>query len=102
MNAIVRNKRNKIIELCKSLKVKSLYLFGSATKDNFKESSDLDFLISFQDNISNEEYANSYFDLHHQLQQLFNRKIDLVTERTLSNPYLIESINESKLLLYES
>jgi uncharacterized protein len=29
-----------------------------------------------------------------------NRKIDLLTENSLSNPYLIESIEETKQLLY--
>ncbi|NJB81929.1 putative nucleotidyltransferase, partial [Wenyingzhuangia aestuarii] len=30
------------------------------------------------------------------------RKIDLVTEKSLKNPYFIESINESKELIYEA
>jgi len=36
------------------------------------------------------------------LRELLGRDVDIVTERTLSNPYFIESLNESKVLLYEA
>ena len=59
-------------------------------------------MISFVDNLSVEEYTNNYFELQYRLRDLLKREIDLVTERTLSNPYFIESINESKELIYEA
>ena len=49
------------------------------------------------------DYVNNNLDeLKQKLQELFNRKIDLITERTLSNPYFIESVDESKKLIYEA
>ena len=48
------------------------------------------------------DYTDNYFELHYKLSDLFGRKIDLITERSLSNPYFIESINETKELIYES
>ncbi|MGR0482538.1 MAG: hypothetical protein ACTFAL_14365 [Candidatus Electronema sp. V4] len=44
----------------------------------------------------------TYFALHYSLQDLFQRKIDVVTERSLSNRYFIESVNATKELLYEA
>jgi hypothetical protein len=38
--------------------------------------------------------------LHDKLEALFQRKVDLLTENSLSNPYFIESIEETKELLY--
>lgn len=84
------------------LKVKRLYAFGSVVSEKFRKDSDIDFLISFADNLSVEEYTNKYFSLHYRLRELFDREIDIVTERTLSNPYFIESINETKELIYEA
>ncbi len=84
------------------MKVQRLYAFGSVVSDHFREDSDIDFLIAFPDNLSVEEYTENYFALHYQLRELFHREIDIVTERTLSNPYFIESINETKELLYEA
>jgi len=102
MNKILDNKKDEIIRLCQQLKIKKLYAFGSVVSGNFRDDSDIDFLISFSDNLSHEEYADNYFALHYKLRELFNREIDIVTERTLSNPYFIESVNETKSLIYEA
>ena len=102
MQNIIKNKLDDLKKLCKTLKIKRMYAFGSVVSDdNFKKNSDIDFLISFIDNITVEEYTDNYFSLHYKLKDLFNRKIDIVTERTLSNPYFIESINKTKELIYE-
>ncbi len=93
---------NEIKSLCTRLKIKKLYVFGSVVSNKFKENSDIDFLISFSDKLSIDEYTRNYFTLHYQLRELFNRETDIITERTLSNPYLIESIDETKKLIYEA
>jgi predicted nucleotidyltransferase len=102
VNPIFEKRKIEIIKICQELKLKRLYAFGSVVNDNFRADSDIDFLISFKDNLSIEEYTNNYFRLHYRLRKLFNREIDIVTERTLSNPYFIESIDESKELIYEA
>jgi predicted nucleotidyltransferase len=76
-----------------------MYVFGSICSDKFNEKSDIDILISFKD-ISIEKYTDNYFELHYRLEELLNRKIDLLTENSLSNPYFIEEIEETKQLLY--
>ncbi|MCF8361506.1 MAG: nucleotidyltransferase domain-containing protein [Prolixibacteraceae bacterium] len=102
MQPILINKKNDIKHICQMLNVKRLYAFGSAVSGDFNKNSDIDFLISFSDNLSPEEYSDNYFNLHYKFRELFNRDIDIVTERTLSNPYFIESVNESKELIYEA
>lgn len=102
MQQILENRREDLKGICQNLKVKRLYAFGSVVSDKFRKDSDIDFLISFADNLSVEEYTNNYFSLHYRLRELFHREIDIVTERTLSNPYFIESINETKELIYEA
>lgn len=102
MQAILTNKKDDLIRICQQLKIKRLYVFGSAVYGEFREDSDIDFLISFLDDLSAEDYADNYFALHYKLREIFNRDIDIVTERTLSNPYFIESVNETKSLIYEA
>jgi len=79
--------------------VRELYVFGSATTEKFNNNSDIDILVYFKD-LSVEKYTDNYFELHYCLEKLFARKIDLITENSLSNPYFIESIEETKQLLY--
>ncbi len=103
MQPIIENRKEEIKDLCRKLKIKKLYAFGSVvSKNTFTDNSDIDFLISFIDDISLDEYSETYFQLHYQLRELLNRDIDIVTERSLSNPYSIESINRSKALIYEA
>ena len=102
MQKILESKINQLKNICLSLDVKRLYAFGSVVNDKFNNESDIDFLISFNENLSIEQYTDNYFALHYKLRELFKREIDIVTERTLSNPYLIESIDNSKELIYEA
>jgi len=99
MNRIITDNIDKIKEYCKAYNVKELYAVGSVVSENFSENSDIDLLIKF-DNISIEEYTNNYFILHKLFRKLFNRKIDLITDKSLSNPFFIKSIEKSKQLLY--
>ena len=99
MHGFLKDKINELKRLCQDYDVKTMYAFGSVCTDKFNDKSDIDILISFKD-ISIEKYTDNYFELHYKLEELFNRKIDLLTENSLSNPYFIESIEETKQLLY--
>ncbi|CAN5589991.1 nucleotidyltransferase domain-containing protein [soil metagenome] len=99
MQSIIENKLPRLKELCQIYDVKNMYVFGSACTDNFNDSSDIDILISFKE-ISIEKYTENYFELHFKLEELFNRRVDLLTENSVSNPYFIQSIEETKRLLY--
>ena len=96
---LIENNSIELKRLCEQYDVKCMYVFGSAVSGDFHESSDIDILISFKD-IPYDQYTDNYFELHEKLQALFSRKVDLVTERSLSNPYFIESIERTKQLLY--
>lgn len=96
---LIENKKLELHRLCEKYDVNTMYLFGSATSDHFNETSDIDIIISFKD-LPFEKYTDNYFELHEKLEELFNRKVDLLTERSLSNPYFIQSIEKSKQLLY--
>ena len=54
---------------------------------------------SFSEDLDYEVYASNYFNLLHDLEDLLKKQVDLVAEKTLKNPFLIESINESKIQL---
>jgi len=100
MIELVKNKIEEINALCKTLSVDKLWVFGSANSDNFEEESDIDFLVSFEE-LRIEDYAENYFLLAENLEKLFDRDIDLVTVKSLSNPYFIEEVNKSKSLIYD-
>lgn len=99
MNKIVLDQMEELKRLCNIYNVKSMYVFGSVCTNNFNDASDIDILISF-DNLSIEKYTDNYFELHYKLQDLFGRKIDLLTDKSLSNPYFIKALEQTKQLIY--
>ena len=96
---IIAQKYDKLKSLCAKYEVSTLYLFGSGTNEKFTEKSDLDFLVKFSE-IPILDYADYFFDFMHELEELYDRNIDLITEQSLTNPYLIKSINKNKKLIY--
>lgn len=79
--------------------MKSLYAFGSVNTTKFNKDSDVDLIIDFriEDPL---EYADNYFDLKFALENILGRPIDLLESKALKNPYLKESIDKSKVLIY--
>lgn len=99
MNSILKNQLDTIRSLCERYRVKTLYVFGSVLTPNFAPHSDIDLLVDFLDQ-DPLRYTSNYFQFKFELEKLFNRKIDLLEERALKNPYFIENINQKKQLIY--
>ncbi len=99
--ALIEQNRDALTRLCRQFRVERLELFGSAAKGNFQpDSSDVDFLVTFADARPG-TYADRYLGLLLALEQLFHCEIDLVTERSIRNPYFRKSVEASRRLVYE-
>ena len=81
--------------------VKRAYVFGSVCTDAFREDSDVDILIDFEDNLDPITYGENYFTIVVEVEKILGRSVDLVTARTLRNPYFIKVMNQTKTLIYE-
>ena len=99
MQALISNNIEKIKTLCLAHNVKTLFAFGSVCTDTFNDNSDIDLLISFNP-MDYGDYADTYFELADEFENLFDRPVDLVTDKSLSNPYFIDSVNQTKTLIY--
>lgn len=80
----------KILEQNKSLlfsryPIKSLGLFGSAVRDDFNETSDIDILVDF-----NRPVGIEFIDLADTLEKILNQKIDLVSRNGIKPKYFKE------------
>ena len=89
-----------IEQLCRIHRVDRLFVFGSAVTGEFNpDSSDLDFLVSFEA-LPPGERADAYFGLLHGLEDLLGRPIDLMMESAVHNPYFKEAVDEHRQALY--
>lgn len=102
MNPIISQHEKSLRDLCQRFRVKRLYLFGSAARGQFEPSrSDLDFLVTLEEQPPG-DYADTYLDFAQALEILLGCRVDLVTERSVRNPYLRETIVNGRELLYDS
>lgn len=100
MTRLIEQNQEQLLQLCRQYGVKRFELFGSAAKGDFNEkTSDLDFLVEFLPS-DPARHAHSYLNLLVDLEDLFGRKIDLLEVRAIRNPYLMESINQTRIELY--
>ncbi len=91
----------RIIELCRLHKVKSLAVFGSILTDRFNDKSDVDMLVDFEPIDHDKfDYVSNYFGLRDALEMLFGRKVDLIEYGNQLNPLFRASVDKKKQVIY--
>lgn len=100
----VKNNLDKIIDACRQMQVKSLYLFGSAARiADYTPKSDIDFLFSMVTDSEGLPVSGcDYFDVLWKLEEITGRKVDLVAEERIRNKYFLRSILEDRVKIYEA
>jgi predicted nucleotidyltransferase len=97
----LEDKTEKLIALCNQYKVKRMFAFGSMTKGNFNpQTSDIDLIVELED-LPPSEKGEILMDLWSELEDLFARKVDLLTNLNIKNPYLRNEIENTKFLIYD-
>ncbi len=72
--------------------IKTLALFGSTARNQATETSDLDFLVEFNADLT----LNLYMNLKFFLEELFERKVDLVIKEDIK-PQIRETVIKESL-----
>jgi predicted nucleotidyltransferase len=83
---------------CQRWKVRELAYFGSVLRDDFGPASDVDVLVSFDD-----EAPWSLWDLtmmQDELSSLLGRRVDLVEREGLRNPFRRDRILKTRKVVY--
>ena len=98
MTEMIECKRSELRALCERYRVERLALFGSALREDFSGSSDLDFSVEFLP-MTSQEHADSYFGLLEELEDLFARRVDLVEIGAVRNPHLHREIEDAGVVI---
>jgi predicted nucleotidyltransferase len=89
----------EIRALCEKNKVKTLYAFGSVTRNDFNDLSDIDLIVDFEEK-DPFTYTDLYFNLKLNLEQLLKRQVDLLEERAIKNPFFRQQLDNTKVKIY--
>lgn len=88
----------RIAEFCRKWQIKELSLFGSALGDDFRPDSDVDLLVTFAQPVRWTLW--DFIDMKEELEAMFSRSVDLLTEKSLKNPFRRHSILTSRRAIY--
>lgn len=90
---------DQINQLCNKHGVRSLFAFGSVASDKLTTESDIDLVVDIDSN-DPIVYSDNYFALKFQLEDILNRKVDLLEDKAIKNPFLKKQIDNTKVLVY--
>jgi predicted nucleotidyltransferase len=88
----------KVEEFCRKWRIKEFALFGSVLREDFKPSSDIDVIVSFDDKAGWDLF--DLVDMMEELKVIFGRNVDLVEKGTIRNPFRRHAIMTNNEVLY--
>jgi len=89
--------KSDIEKICKDLSLQKLDIIGSSTRDDFSDKSDIDVLVTFS---GDEHLFDRYFSLKERLEEVFKRKVDVIEERAIRNPFFRQAVNRDRINVY--
>jgi uncharacterized protein len=101
LTTLIKQRYNEFVDLCRANSVDKLYAFGSSVTDHFDpDKSDIDIVVTvdIEDAADRGEALIALWD---GLEKLFGRKVDLLTDDSIRNPYLKANIDRTKKLIYD-
>ena len=100
ITTLINKDRQGFLDLCIRNHVAYIYAFGSSVGGNFSPESDVDLLLDV-DVKEDLEAGRALWDVWDGLEVFFQRRVDLLTEESLRNPYLIAEIDRTKVKIYD-
>jgi hypothetical protein len=88
----------QIFDFCQRWLVSEFSLFGSVIRDDFRNDSDVDVLVSFAANAQWSLY--DWVDMKEELEAIFTRPVDLVSKAGLRNPFRRRAILNNRRIIY--
>lgn len=76
----IRLPQSAIANFCQRWQVQEFYLFGSVLRDDFRWDSDIDVMVQFA---SNAHWGFEIVDMKQELEEMFGRKVDLLTKKAI-------------------
>jgi hypothetical protein len=92
--------RQVLVNFCERWQVSELAFFGSILRDDFRAESDVDILVTFTPAGDAKRNLFDLIQMQRELEQLFERKVDLTEKPALKNPFLRREILQNCQLFY--
>jgi predicted nucleotidyltransferase len=90
----MRMPENEIAAFCQRHHIRKLSVFGSALRPDFRDDSDVDVLVEFQEGHTP---GLAFFGMEEELSRMLGRKVDLNTPAFLSRYFRDQVLREAKI-----
>jgi uncharacterized protein len=91
----------QLLQLCEHYRVEKLYVFGSVITERFNPlTSDIDLIVELQPR-SPIERGDALLRMWDDLESLFERKVDLLTDQPIKNIIFKRVVERTKQLIYD-
>lgn len=98
---LITANHQSITDLCRTYCIRKLEVFGSAATGAFDPArSDIDFIVDlggYEPGVT-----RRFLRFADALESLLGRKVDLITEEQIQNPYFRSSVNHSREVVHEA
>jgi predicted nucleotidyltransferase len=95
----INHKVNEIKEICENYRVNSVCIFGSSLTESFTDQSDIDLVVDFERKDFHGSF-DQFMDFKTDMEGLLQRRVDLISRKTIRNEILRNEIDSSKVLIY--
>jgi hypothetical protein len=93
---VLQKSKQKIAEICRKYQIRELALFGSQVRGDSTAKSDFDFLVDFQPTAEVDYFQ--LFDIQEELENIVNKKVDLVSNRGLKTFVRQQILDEAEVI----
>ena len=101
MISLITDNQPAISALCRDYGIRKLEVFGSATTDRFDPvTSDVDLMIDLGG--YERGVADRLMRFACVLEGLLDRRVDVLTEAQIRNPYFREAVNEQRVRIHQA
>ena len=88
-----------VVKICERYRIAELSLFGSVIRDDFKENSDVDFIVVWENSSMNNDRWD-FITIIDDFTRLLNREVDVIDVDELTNPIRRKSILSTCEMIY--
>ena len=99
MSFLIEQHLPGIQRLCRDHHVKTLHVFVSVLRHDFRQDSDIDFLVVFDRSHQPSSFVQ-FFEFKEALESMLGHPVDLISYEAIHNPFFKLEIEETKQVVY--
>ncbi len=94
----IRLPQARIEDFCRRWNIRELAVFGSVLREDFRQDSDVDVLVTFTPDA--EHSLLDLVQMQEELTKILGRAVDLIEEQGIRNPFRRDGILSTKEVIY--